>query len=148
VSKGNYNLWGGFMRKTVYLLVVILLLIPLLSACNKSNNSTEAKTVKIKKLIDKGTQGWVWKEKEITKPSDVEQVLNKLKSLNLKDIGQEQVLGSGLIVEYTDDKDYRYVFLGSRVNINGRYYGITSKEDEDMNKLYDSLVYKEKSSKP
>ena len=74
--------------------------------------------------------------------------MNKLKSLNLKDIEQEQVLGSGLIVQYTDDKDYTYVFLGSRVNINGRYYGITSKEDEDMNKLYDSLDYKEKPSKP
>jgi hypothetical protein len=74
--------------------------------------------------------------------------LSKLKSFKYKDIGQEVVYGFGLIVDYTDDKNYTYVFCGDRVNINGKYYGITSDENESMNKLYDSLDYNEKPSKP
>ena len=136
------------MRKFIILLTVIVILISSFSACNKANDTTMIKTVKIKKLIDNKSQGWIWKEKEITKPSDVEKVLSKLKSFKYKDIEQEQVYGFDLIIEYSDDKDYTYVFSGGRVNINGKYYGISAQDNEKMNMMYDSLDYMENPSKP
>jgi hypothetical protein len=75
-------------------------------------------------------------------------ILSKLKSLQYKDIDQEKVMGLDLIIQYKDDKVYSYTFCGDRVNINGKYYDINHEEDESMSKLYDTLHYKEKTSKP
>jgi hypothetical protein len=142
------------MGKLTSLLSIILSFSLLFSGCSRgktaalSADTSEIKVIKIKALIDTGAQGWVWKEKEITKQADVDRVLNKLKSIRYSEIDQTAVYGFGLIVEYKADKDFIYVFSGDRVNINGKYYGITIKEDEGMRKLYEALDYKEKPSKP
>lgn len=142
------------MQKLISGLFIILVLTPFFTACNKEKISPFAgdimnvKAVKIKLLKDTQSQGWEWMEKEITNQSDVEKVLNTLKSFNYKDIEQTQVTGFGLIVEYKADKEYTCVFSGDRVNINGKYYGITTREDENMEKLYESLSYNENPSKP
>jgi hypothetical protein len=136
------------MRKFIILLTIIVILISSFSACNKANDTTVIKTLKIKKLIDNKPLGWIWREKEITKSPDVEKVLSKLKSFKYKDIEQEQVYGFGLIIEYSDDKDYTYVFSGDRININGKYYGMPTQENDEMNKMYDTLDYTENPSEP
>lgn len=132
------------MRKFIRILLVISILLSLLSTFNKEEFRTNVSTIKIKKLVDTKSQGWVWREKEITNHSDVEKILGKLKSFHYKDIKQDSVFGFGLIVEYKDGKDYAYVFSGDTVNINGKYYGITTKDDQSMRRIYDSLDYDEK----
>lgn len=142
------------MRKLINLLCVIFILSLLTVACSDDKgsalvgNTTNINSIKIKLLKGDQSKGWLWMEKEITNQSDVNKVLNKLKSLNYKDIKQTPVNGFDLIVQYRGDKDYTFVFSGDRVNINGKYYGITTKEDENIRELYDFLDYKENPSKP
>lgn len=98
----------------------------------------------IKELKDSGSNGWVWKQKIVTDKKDVEEVIQFLKSIDYKDIDQELVYGFGQVVELKEKNGFTFVFSGNRVNVNGKYFGIDIKEDEELNEIYENLSYKEK----
>jgi hypothetical protein len=45
-----------------------------------------------------------------------------------------------------EENDFIFVFSGSRVNVNGKFFGISIEEDENMQKIYEDLNYDEEPS--
>lgn len=102
--------------------------------------------LRIKELKDSGSKGWVWKQKIVDKKEDIKKIVEYLKSMSYTEIDQEMGRSFGQIVELKEENDFIFVFSGSRVNVNGKFFGISIEEDENMQKIYEDLNYDEEPS--
>ncbi|MDP4179567.1 MAG: hypothetical protein Q8942_00560 [Bacillota bacterium] len=102
--------------------------------------------LRIKELKNTDSEGWVWKQKIVNKKEDIKKVVEFLKSIKYTEIDQELRRGFGQIVELKEQNDVRIVFGGDSVNVNGKYFGISNEEDENMKKIYEDLNYNEETS--
>ena len=100
-------------------------------------NPKDVKTISFKALPSPP------KVKTIDKKEDIEKIVSYINSIKYEDIKKENINGWQFWIELKGKGNNSISFIGNRVHYNKKWYGIDQRILEELQKLYDSMDYKE-----